>query len=87
MTFSWVDSVCCLILNRLSSFPIFYIRFSSDLYNKNRIQRLEKEADDQRFEDLTRVLFDQATLSEGQQLADPGSYVQRLNRLLVELSE
>jgi molecular chaperone HtpG len=50
------------------------------------IQRLQNESDDQRFEDLTRVLFDQASLSEGRQLVDPGSYVQRLNRLLVELS-
>jgi molecular chaperone HtpG len=50
------------------------------------IQRLQNESDDQRFGDLTRVLFDQASLSEGRQLADPGSYVQRLNRLLVELS-
>ncbi len=50
------------------------------------IQRLQNETDDQRFEDLTRVLFDQASLSEGRQLADPGSYVQRLNRLLVDFN-
>jgi molecular chaperone HtpG len=61
--------------------PTFEINFSHPL-----IQRLQSETDDQRFEDLTRVLFDQASLSEGRQLADPGSYVQRLNRLLVELS-
>jgi molecular chaperone HtpG len=50
------------------------------------IRRLAEESDERRFEDLTRVLFDQANLAEGQQLADPGSYVQRLNRLLVELT-
>lgn len=50
------------------------------------IQRLREESDEQRFADLTRVLFDQASLVEGQQLADPGGYVQRLNRLLVESS-
>jgi molecular chaperone HtpG len=61
--------------------PTFEINISHPL-----IQRLHEEADDQRFEDLTRVLFDQASLSEGRQLSDPGSYVQRLNRLLVELS-
>jgi len=51
------------------------------------IKRLEDESDEQRFEDLTKVLFDQASLAEGQQLADPGSYVQRINRLLVELTD
>ncbi len=59
--------------------PIFEINVDHPL-----IRRLEKEDDEQRFEDLTRVLFDQASLSEGRQLADPGGYVQRLNRLLVE---
>jgi molecular chaperone HtpG len=61
--------------------PTFEINIEHPL-----IKRLEEEADDRRFEDLTRVLFDQASLSEGQQLADPGGYVRRLNRLLVELS-
>jgi molecular chaperone HtpG len=61
--------------------PTFEINVSHPL-----IQRLQNEEDEQRFEDLTRVLFDQASLSEGRQLADPGGYVQRLNRLLVELS-
>ena len=50
------------------------------------IKRLQDESDEQRFEDLARVLFDQASLVDGQQLADPGSYVQRLNRLLVEIA-
>ena len=50
------------------------------------VQRLEAEEDEQRFGDLTRVLFDQAALAEGQQPTDPGAFVQRLNRLLIDLS-
>jgi molecular chaperone HtpG len=50
------------------------------------IKRLEAEQDEQRFGDLTRVLFDQAALAEGRQPKDPGAFVQRLNRLLVDLT-
>jgi len=50
------------------------------------IERLEQEADDARFTDLAKILFDQAQLSSGKQLANPGDYVQRLNHLLVELA-
>ena len=50
------------------------------------VKRLEAEHDEQRFTDLTRVLFDQAALAEGRQPHDPGAFVQRLNRLLIDLS-
>jgi len=50
------------------------------------IRRLADESDTQRFEDLARVLFDQASLAEGRQPQDPGAFVQRLNRLLLDLS-
>jgi molecular chaperone HtpG len=49
------------------------------------IKRLDAETDDGRFEQLTRLLFDQATLADGRQLKDPGAYVERSNQLLVEL--
>lgn len=51
------------------------------------ITRLENEADDTRFSDLALVLFDQAQLSGGKQLDNPGQYVQRLNNLLIELAK
>ena len=35
-----------------------------------------------RLEDWTRVLFDQAALSEGAPLPEPAAYVQRVNDLL-----
>ena len=61
--------------------PVFEINPAHPL-----IERLDQEADEDRFADLSQVLFDQAQLAEGGQLDDPGAYVQRLNTLLVELS-
>ena len=48
--------------------------------------RLDNESDEDRFAELSRILMDQANLAEGGQLDDPGAYVQRLNKLLLELS-
>ena len=50
------------------------------------IAKLDAEADGERFDDLGRVLFDQAALAAGDSLKDPGAYVARLNKLLLELS-
>lgn len=50
------------------------------------VQKLDNEQDEDRFVDLSKVLFDQANLAEGAQLEDPAAYVQRLNKLLLELS-
>jgi molecular chaperone HtpG len=49
------------------------------------LQILDRESDEDRFADLAHVVFDQATLAEGGQLADPAAYVARLNKLLLEL--
>ncbi len=49
------------------------------------VVRLDGEADEARFGDLVKLLFDQASLAEGQSLADPGDYVRRVNSLLLEL--
>ncbi len=61
--------------------PIMEINASHPL-----IKRLDTEADEDRFADLARILFDQATLAEGSPLDDPASYVSRLNKLLLEMS-
>lgn len=50
--------------------------------NHALITRLKEEQDDQRFADLTQILFDQAILSEGGQLDDPSAFVHKLNELL-----
>ncbi len=49
------------------------------------LARLEALPEGPDFTDLSRLLFDQATLAEGGQLADPAAFVQRLNRLLLSL--
>jgi len=44
--------------------------------------RVEKDQKEEVFGDLVEILFDQATLAVGEQLDDPVSYVQRINKLL-----
>ncbi len=61
--------------------PIFEINPAHPL-----IEKLDAEPDEDRFADLSHILFDQAALAAGDSLKDPAAYVQRLNRLLVELS-
>jgi molecular chaperone HtpG len=48
------------------------------------VERLRTAADEAAFADLAHVLYDQAMLSEGGELDDPVSFVQRVNRLIVE---
>src|SRR6202453_601241 len=48
------------------------------------VERLKNTADDAAFSDLAHVLYDQAMLAEGGELEDPVSFVQRVNRLIVE---
>lgn len=50
------------------------------------IERLEAEQQEGRFGELALLLCDQAALAAGESLDDPGQFVQRLNRLLLELS-
>ena len=50
------------------------------------VQKLDHEADEDRFAELSKVLFGQAQLASGGQLEDPAAYVHRLNKLLLELS-
>ena len=49
------------------------------------VQRLNDEQDEDRFRDLVWVFFDQASLAEGNAVAEPGAYVQRVNKLLLDL--
>ncbi|WP_459199871.1 molecular chaperone HtpG [Pseudomonas tremae] len=50
------------------------------------IDKLDAEQSEERFGDLSHILFDQAALAAGDSLKDPAAYVRRLNKLLVELS-
>jgi molecular chaperone HtpG len=48
------------------------------------LQRIAAANEDAPVEDLSMLLFEQATLAEGSHLADPAAFVQRLNRLLFQ---
>jgi molecular chaperone HtpG len=49
------------------------------------VQRLKNESGE-RFNDWSRILFDQALLAEGGQLEDPATFVKRLNQVLLEMA-
>ncbi|MGD8939163.1 MAG: molecular chaperone HtpG [Gammaproteobacteria bacterium] len=65
-----------------TSKPIFEINPDHPLVGK-----LKTEANGERFNDLALVLFDQAMLAEGGQLEDPGTFVKRLNELLLSMAK
>ncbi len=50
------------------------------------VKHLDGLKDEAGFTELAQLLFDQAALAEGGQLANPADYVRRLNRLLVRLA-
>ncbi len=50
------------------------------------VRHLDGLADAARFKELSLILYDQAQLAESGQLGNPAEFVQRLNRLLVELA-
>ena len=53
--------------------------------NHPLVRRLDHESDDQRFDRLALLVFEQAVLAEGLKLEDPAAFVQRLNELLLDL--
>jgi molecular chaperone HtpG len=50
------------------------------------VKYLDGVSDKDQFAELAQLLYDQAALAEGGQLANPTAYVQRLNRVLIRLS-
>lgn len=50
------------------------------------VQRMDGEADEDKFGELAKLVFDQALLAEGGQLEDPAGFVHRLNRLMLDMS-
>ncbi|MED5534475.1 MAG: molecular chaperone HtpG [Pseudomonadota bacterium] len=52
--------------------------------NHPLVQQLVGENEDQKFEDLSWVLLEQATLIEGQPLADPALFARRVNALIID---
>jgi molecular chaperone HtpG len=50
------------------------------------VKYLDGVSDKDQFTELAQLLYDQAALAEGGQLANPTAYVQRLNRVLIRLA-
>lgn len=51
------------------------------------VGRLSAETDGERFDELSNIVLDHALLAEGTQLANPADYVQRMNKLLLEMEQ
>ncbi|MEY8264041.1 MAG: molecular chaperone HtpG [Bermanella sp.] len=51
------------------------------------IVKMDLQSDEERFEDMVELIYEQAQLAEGSQLQDPAGYVDRINKLLVGLLE
>ena len=51
------------------------------------IKNIIAEKDDELFSDWSHILFDQALLSEGGQLADPVNFVNKLNSMIVSMTK
>ena len=49
------------------------------------IEKLREESDEDLFTDWSSIMFEQAMLSEGGQLDDPASYVNRMNSMMLHL--
>lgn len=60
--------------------PIFELNPTHSL-----VTLLRDEKDAERFKEWAQILFDQALLAEGGQLKEPALFVQRMNKLLLEL--
>jgi molecular chaperone HtpG len=51
------------------------------------IQKIDGEKDNDLFTDWSHILFDQALLSEGGQLTDPVSFVNKLNSMIIAMAK
>jgi molecular chaperone HtpG len=49
------------------------------------VTRLSAEPNVARFDDLSHIVLDHALLAEGSQLDNPAEYVQRMNKLLLDI--
>ena len=61
--------------------PVLEVNLSHTL-----VEKLNAEIQEDRFNELAMVIFDQARLAQGEQLDDPAGYVNRINKLLLELA-
>ena len=50
------------------------------------VKKLETESEGERFDDWASIVLDQAILAEGGKLDDPGSFVQKLNKMVLDIA-
>jgi len=50
------------------------------------LARMDSEADEDRFKDMAKLVFDQALLAEGGQLEDPAGFVHNMNKLMLDMA-
>ena len=50
------------------------------------LTRMDSEADEDRFKDMAKLVFDQALLAEGGQLEDPAGFVHNMNKLMLDMA-
>lgn len=50
------------------------------------VKKLDSEAEGERFNDWASIVLDQAILAEGGKLDDPGSFVQKLNKMVLDIA-
>lgn len=51
------------------------------------VKKLDAEKDGERFNDWASIVLDQAILAEGGKLDDPGSFVQKLNKMVLDIAQ
>jgi molecular chaperone HtpG len=94
VTFRLTDSPACLVSdeNELSGNLLRMLKAAGQQapdtkpileINPEHPLLVKLKSDDQRFNEWTQVLFDQALLAEGGQLQNPAAYVKRINQLLL----
>ncbi|MFZ6676108.1 molecular chaperone HtpG [Undibacterium sp. Xuan67W] len=97
VTFRLTDSPACLVAddNELSGNLMRMLKAAGQTAPESKpilevnpdhplVQRLKYE--EKKFDDWANILFDQAMLAEGGSLADPSSFVKRLNEMLLNVA-
>ncbi|MBK4736933.1 molecular chaperone HtpG [Noviherbaspirillum pedocola] len=97
VTFRLTDSPACLVAdeNEMSANLVRMLKAAGQKAPETKpileinpdhplVQRLKYE--EARFNDWSSILFDQAALAEGSQLADPAGFVKKLNEMLLAMA-
>ena len=62
--------------------PVFEVNMEHDL-----VKHIDQVQDEEQYKQWVEVLLDQATLAERGTINDPGSFVKRMNELMLSLTK